>query len=201
MRQELLCGKCEDLFDENGESHVLSLIAPKAGKRFPLVERIAVAPPRDFDGEIARLYAPDFDIDVAKFTYFAVSVVWRATQTQWIMPDGTLTQKQELGQFQENMRRYLIGETPLPTDMAVIVMVSCDEESRRRFYHPAGVVEGGCINFKFVARGVFFRVMMGRQMWPVLRDASCTSPFKPIWFGNCERLLDRCKVVTRREAA
>ena len=86
MRQPLLCGQCEDRFDRNGESHVLNLIAPKAGKRFPLAEKMAVAPPRDFDGQIARVYALDFDIDVAKFSYFAISVVWRATQTRWKMP-------------------------------------------------------------------------------------------------------------------
>lgn len=201
MRQPLLCGKCEDRFDQNGESHVLKVIAPKAGKRFPLADRMSVAFPRDFDGQLCRFYAPDFDIDVVQFTYFAVSVVWRATQTQWMMPDGTMTQKQELGAFQENMRRYLTGETFFPSDMGVIVIVSSDEESRRRFFHPAGFVEGRCINFRFVARGICFRVMMGYQMWPALREASCTSPLRPIWFGNCEKQLERCKVITKRQDA
>jgi hypothetical protein len=85
------------------------------------------------------------------------------------------------------MRRYLLGETPLPLDMAVIVIVCSDAESRTRFFHPSGFVEAGCINFGFLARGVYFRVMMGYQMSPYLRYHSCTSPLTCIWHGDCKR--------------
>ena len=99
------------------------------------------------------------------------------------------------------MRRYLVGETPLPSDMAVIVMVSCDEESVVASTIRLAGVESDSHQFQICGTRRFFRVMMGYQMWPALREASCTSRLQPIWFGNCERLLDRCKVVTRREAA
>jgi hypothetical protein len=122
-----------------------------------------------------------------KFAYFAISVVWRITACQWKMQDGNLTQEINLGSFQENMRRYLMAEISLPADMAVIVIVCSDEALRRSFFHPAGFIEGDCINFRFLARGVLFRVMMGYPMLPALRQSSCTSPLKCIWYGDCEK--------------
>ena len=187
MRHRLLCHECEQRFDRNGESHVLQAIAPKSRKRFPLHDRMRVAYARDNDQSVSRFFGPDFDLDMEKFAYFAISVVWRVAATRWMMPDGNLTQEVDLGTFQENMRRYLLGEVPLPSDMAVIVIVCSDRESRMRFFHPGGHVEAGCINFRFLARGVLFRVMMGYQMWPYLRDNSCTSPLKCIWYGDCKR--------------
>jgi hypothetical protein len=187
MKQPMLCQECEQRFDQGGETHVLDVIAPKNTKSFPLHDRMKVAYARDSDPSISRFYGPDFDLDMDKFAYFAVSVVWRAVASQWPMQDGNLTQKVNLGAFQENMRRYLLSETQLPPDLAVIVIVCSDIESRMRFFHPAGSFEAGCINFRFLARGVVFRVMMGYQMLPYLRERSCTSNLKCIWYGDCKQ--------------
>lgn len=187
IKQPMLCQLCEQRFDQGGEKHVLEAIAPKSRKSFPLHERMKVAYARDKDVSISRFYGPDFDLDTDKFAYFAISVVWRATACQWAMQDGNFTQEVNLGAFQENMRRYLLDEIPLPTDMAVILIVCSDNESRVRFFHPTGFVEAGCINFRFMARGIFFRVMMGYQMSPYLREQSCTSNLKSVWYGDCER--------------
>jgi hypothetical protein len=187
MKQPMLCRDCEQRFDRNGESHVLEAIAPKNRRAFPLHDRMKVAYPRDSDPSISRFFGPDFCLDMDQFAYFAVSVVWRATASQWVMQDGNLTQEVKLGAFQENMRRYLLDEISFPSDMAVIVVVCSDVESRRRFFHPSGFTEAGCINFRFLARGVYFRVMMGYQMSPYLREQSCTSTMKCIWYGDCER--------------
>jgi hypothetical protein len=199
MKQPLLCAVCEQRFDQNGETHVLEVIAPKNRKAFPLHDRMRVAYARDTDPSISRFYGPDFNLDMDKFTYFAVSVVWRAAAPRWLMPDGTFTQEVSLGTFQENMRRYLLAEAPFPGDMGVIVIVCSDLESRRRFFHPGGFVEARCINFRFLARGVYFRVMMGYQMTADVREASCTSPLKCI-YGDCEKLtLERNVIPAARQ--
>jgi hypothetical protein len=103
------------------------------------------------------------------------------------MQDGNLTQEAKLGDFQEWMRKYLLGEIPLPSEMAVIVIVCSDIESQQRFSHPGGFVEGGCLNFRFLARGVFFRVMMGYQMSPYPRAHSCNTPLKCILYADCKK--------------
>ncbi|MBV9760170.1 MAG: hypothetical protein JO340_06375 [Acidobacteriaceae bacterium] len=185
MKQVLLCRECEERFSENGESHVLGLIGSKR-KQFSLNERMRLGFARDSDSFSKRFFAPDFGIDVDKFSYFAISVVWRAAVIQWLMEDGTYTQKVSLGDFQEDMRRYLIGETTLPSDMAVIVIVCSDATSRQGFTYPTGFVEANCINFRFLARGIVFRLLIGYGMTGFLKQAACTSTIKPIWYGNCE---------------
>lgn len=187
MKQPLLCRDCEGRFDKGGESHVLEMIAPKSRRAFPLHDRMRIAYPRDSDPSISRFYGPDFGLDMDKFAYFAISVVWRLAATQWEMQDNSQTRPLNLGSFQENMRRYLLGETPLPSDMAVIVIVCNDAKSRETFFLPCRSVEAGCLNFRFLARGIFFRVLVGYQMWPSLKEASCTSRFKCIWYGDGER--------------
>ncbi len=51
--------------------------------------RVAYA--RDTDDSSSRVFGPDFSLDMDKFAYFAVSVVWRAATCQWMMQDGNLT--------------------------------------------------------------------------------------------------------------
>jgi hypothetical protein len=156
IKKPLLCQNCEQRLARGGETHVLEMINPKAGRTFRLNDLMGVAYPRDTDPSISPFYGPDFDLDMDKFAYFAISVIWRVTACEWEMQDGNLPQKIDLGNFQENMRRYLMGEILLPADMAVIVIVCSDEASRKSFFHPAGFIEGGCINFRFLARGVLF---------------------------------------------
>lgn len=187
VKQPLLCQECEQRFDQNGETHVLEVIAPKNTEAFSLHERMRVAYARDSDASSSRFFGPDFGLDMAKFAYFAVSVIWRITVCQWPLPDGSLTTQLNLGDFHENMRKYLLGEITLPSDIAVIVIVCSDVESRQRFLHPAMFVAHGCMNFGFLARGVYFRVMMGYQMMPFLRAQSCTNPLKIVWYGDCKK--------------
>lgn len=187
LKQPMLCGECEQRFNKGGEDHVLKVIAPKSRKSFPLHDLMKASPARESDPSISRFYGPDFELDMDKFAYFAVSVVWRAVAVRWLMQDGTFTKEVNLGAFQESMRRYLIGETPLPSDMAAIVIVCSDAESRMHFTLPSDDVEAGCINLRFLARGVFFRVLIGHQMWSYLREQSCTSSLKSVFYGDCKQ--------------
>lgn len=130
IKEYLLCKDCETRFNSMGESYVLSWIAPKAN-RFPLHERLRVALPCDVgDGSAPRFSGEDIGVDMDRFAYFAVSVAWRGAVHQWTNADGTLMAPWALGDFEEQMRRYLAGESPFPSNMAVIVSVASDNESR-----------------------------------------------------------------------
>lgn len=186
-RQYLLCHDCEQRFNRHGESEVLRAIAPKSMKRFPLHEQMRLAPPRESDSSVSRFAGYEFGLDMDKFAYFTLSVVWRAMVIRWTKPDGTLTSALELGGFEEPIRRYLLGETPFPPDTAVIVIVCSDDESRKAWYPPAPFVEANCLNFRFLARGVCFRAMMGRHLPEYFRESCCASPRKCIFYANLER--------------
>jgi len=126
-----------------------------------------------------------------------VSIIWRRAIHEWVA-GGTVFQRWELGDFAKDMRRYLMGETPFPSNMAVVVLVCSDAESRRTWTIPTQFFDAGCLNFAFDVRGIRFRLMMGYlPEWAF--SASCRSPLKPIFYGDIgektKRGWDHIKLV------
>jgi hypothetical protein len=183
LEHHLLCRPCEQRLSEHGETEVLKHVAPKyVLKSMPLAERMKLALPRDNDPSAPRHDARDFDVNTEKFAYFALSIAWRRTIHQW----SPALPRWEFGQFAEDMRRYLVGDTPFPDNMRVIVMVCSDEFSRRAWTVPSSGVEAGCLNVAFGIRGIVFRIMMGHlPSFPFPTD--CRGPLKPIFLADCEK--------------
>lgn len=185
VRQYLLCRDCEQLLSAKGESHVLDMLRPKE-KIFSLNERMTVAWSRDGDPSCPRFDARDFGLDMDQFAHFALGLVWRGMITTWTMFDGNETHKLPiLGNQDEDIRKYLLGETGFPENIAIIVIVCKDKESRKTLFVPTPFVESGCLNIGFTLRGLHFRVMMG-QVPGFYRYNSCTSPHRPIFHGDAK---------------
>ena len=190
MKVSLLCSDCEIRFDRNGESEVLRHIAPKSVKRFPLHEKLRLALPREMeDDSLSRFAGYDIGLDMDKFAYFTLSVVWRSAVHQWVLPDGNAAPPIVLGGFEEPIRKYLHGEAPLPPDTAIIVIVCSDEEARNTWVTPSTNVQAMCLNFRFLARGEFFRAMMGWPLPQYFRDRCCTSPRKCVFYGDVKHRM------------
>jgi hypothetical protein len=150
-------------------------LAPKA-KRFSLGEKLKLALPRERFPDFSRFAAYDVGIDAAKFAYFALN--------------GTYTTRLDLGPHREIIRKFLAGETGFPYEVfPVIVIVCSDPEARSLWIIPCHDEEVGCENFRFIARGVFFRVLVGRSIPPSFQGASCVSPRQPIAYGDLSRRL------------
>jgi len=186
IKDYVLCFDCEQRFDRNGESEVLYWVSPKS-KTFRLAERHY--DPSDPDQSINRHSGADIGVDMDKFAYFAVSVVWRGTAHDWVLPDGGVRPHDALGDFVEPMRLYLLGQAPFPPDISVIVIVGSDDESRKVWTIPGAHVEADCLNFRFQTFGVMFRVLMGYRQWEYLRERSCTSPRKCIFYGSMKHRM------------
>jgi len=114
VKAYLLCIDCEEFFNRNGESEVLRHIAAKSVKRFPLHEKLRLALPREHHPEVSRYAGYDLGLDMDKFAYFTLSVVWRGGVHDWVLPDGTVQSRLELGGFEEPIRLYLLGTAPFP---------------------------------------------------------------------------------------
>lgn len=110
LKDWLLCKECECLFERNGESHVLLKILPKLAKKsFPLHERLSVFPPCEEDPSFKRYDADAVGLEMDKFAYFTLSVIWRGAVHKWEKSDGTRTKRLRLGGFEEPIRLYLLG--------------------------------------------------------------------------------------------
>jgi hypothetical protein len=188
LKARLLCFDCEQRFDRLGESEVLRWLAPKARKQFPLHERLRVALPCGEIPPLSIYKGADVGLDTEKFAYFTLSVAWRRTIHEWMNVDGTPLPMWNLGVFAEQMRTFLVGDSGFPPDTAIMVIVCSDEYTRQFWTVPSTDVVHNCLGFEFIARGVYFRGLMGKHLSPDFHSVSCASPYGRILHGHCREM-------------
>src|SRR5450432_2151262 len=110
----VLCWDCEQRFNVNGENYVMRLAQTKG--KLPLLDMLekVAAPegPRNTLKAYTGAQLPELDRD--KLVYFALSVFRRASVHTWKTRDSG-TVKIDLGsRYNDELRRYLLGETELP---------------------------------------------------------------------------------------
>jgi hypothetical protein len=190
MKAHLLCSDCEQRFNRLGESEVLRWLAPKARKQFPLHDRMRVALPCGEIPPFSVYKGADVGVDTEKFTYFTLSVAWRRSIHGWKSFDGTPLPPWNLGAFGEQMRTFLIGQAGFPPDTAIMIIVCSDAHSREYWTAPSSDVVYNCLGFEFLARGVYFRALMGHHLPPSFRYVSCASPYGRILHGHCRNMTE-----------
>lgn len=191
MRAHLLCFECEQRFDRLGESEVLRWLAPKARKKFPLHDRLRVALSCGEIPPYSIYRGADVGLDADKFAYFTLSVAWRRAIHEWLNFDGTPLPPWNLGVFGEQMRTFLIGEAEFPPNTAVMIIVCSDEHSRQFWTAPSADVACNCLGFEFLARGVYFRALMGHHLRRTnAHEINCASPYGRILYGRCRNMTE-----------
>jgi hypothetical protein len=114
------------------------------------------------------------------------------------MFDGTIRKRNELGDYEETLRLYLVGDSGFPADTAVIVIVCTDEDARKTWTTPVVNDEVNCANFRFLSRGVFFRVMNG-TLSQEFRKSCCTSDQKCLWYGSVKHRMPEIMSIFDKE--
>lgn len=184
----LLCSTCEDRFNRNGERYALSWFRPRkiADGDFPLLERLRLALPIQSSPALSAYAANRVGIDTERFGYFAFSILWRAAVHGWRMPDGRLTQKIELSEFEKPLRAYLLSQAELPPEFVLIFTVCCDQESRGSFYPPALKQNAVFPSYGLLVQGVHFNIVVGHALPLDLRNLCCMrSVQRPIFLRDC----------------
>jgi len=182
LQDYLLCDRCERRFSEHGESWMGRQVYN--GTDFPLLDRLNVAVPFHASPGLQIFSGADAGIDTGKLAYFALSMVWRASAHRWLMPDG-MTTSIDLGAHQEPIRRFLLGETEFPAHVVVVVTACTDWVSQATVFPPSAVPENPHTVFSLLVRGIGFRVLVGTDLPPEIREACCfASAMKPIFVAN-----------------
>lgn len=124
IHHHLLCEECEQRFAV-GERYALSQC--DRGRRFRLQEQIRNLKPLA-EGRDPNVYATAgaSSLDVPLLTYFASSLLWRASVEVWRLWGQTMTLN--LGPtYNEEFRRYLLGETEFPAAAAIWISVASED--------------------------------------------------------------------------
>jgi len=187
VKDFLLCAKCEDLFNKNGENEILKWVWN--GKSFPLGDRLAVAVPLSLDPSVTPSFSgTSIGVETEKFAYFALSVIWRAAVHEWDMPFGGKTTLLNLGDSEEPIRKYLLGTAGFPSEVVVVATACTDPLSIQSFSLPSQVIgyPGSC--FAIRALGIYFRILIGSNIPPESREICCAmSKARPIFQRDCSQ--------------
>jgi hypothetical protein len=180
LQDYLLCQECERRFSERGENWIARQV--HNGRDFPLLDRLNVAIPLHATPRLQIFSGADAGIDTGKLAYFALSVMWRASVHRWLMPDG-MTTSIDLGTHQEPIRRFLLGESEFPTHVVVVVTAWTDWVSQSTVFPPSAVPENPLTVFSSLVRGIGFRVLVGTDLPPEIREVCCYASAKKVIFA------------------
>jgi len=104
--------------------------------------------------------------DFEKLVYFAGSVFCRGCLTGWRFRKGT-TERLVLGPYEEQLRRFLLGDTPFAANILLIINASLNQNDRHNrqitLPHPAGRAAGGR-RFMFLVPGLTVIAIIGGEL-------------------------------------
>jgi len=169
VSDHLLCSPCEQLFNRHGEDWFLRNCWRR--KQFRLASILEAATAIVAFPRIKVFHAATLPkIDVHALTYFSVSMFWRASVHRWRM-SGRTNKGIELGPYEEEVRKYLIGESDfpqrcalwvsLPDNITTIAQLSLTPYGGRKDTHHA---------YKLAVLGVGFHLFVGNKIPKENRD-------------------------------
>ncbi len=166
VTDNVLCDECERRFDTLGENYTLRNAAGE--RRFRLLEELEAITPTRTNKEWRGYNAADTpQIKRDELAYFGLSVFWRAAIHSWPVANGSgRTNKLSLGEENtESLRRFLRGEAPRPSAMALFFIVLTDKLSQTSFYTPhLGSKKDFRWTYGFSACGLMFQLTVGKPI-------------------------------------
>ncbi len=158
----LLCGECEDLLNKGGENWILPKLAT-IEKSFPLYEMLSIATPAFDEGEFRAYNAAQIpEIAVDKIAHFAVGMFWKASVHSWL--GGEANPRIELGPYSEALRKFLVGLTSFPENVALLVEIVPPSAASIGILDPCERVRDQWHTFFCYVPGVLFALSVGKQL-------------------------------------
>ena len=133
-------------------------------KHFPLLELLSESKPTyPAMTPDTVAYAPrdSETINRDKLAYFAASVFWRASVHTWKREDGSRVRIQLGSVYEEEFRRFILGDGPFPSRAALTVFACRDRNSQETFFVPTTARRREYYSHCFVCRGIFFALDVG----------------------------------------
>ncbi len=166
-KKHLLCESCELKFSKNGEEKVISFMARPNG--FKLATKIkkfkALSHVQD-----ERWYFPSNDKIALNFMYFAVSIAWRLSVTDWSgygIPDTKNSIREEsMVAFSD----YLLGNTEFPANTYLAVYVDNQIVDKPTMGFPTVKNHDGYQHIVFNIPGLKFSLLAGNNPGADIRE-------------------------------
>lgn len=160
-KKYLLCADCELKFSRHGEDKVLPLMARKNG--FKLATKIK---------KFKILYAikdeiwhfPPDDNLALNFMYFAISIAWRLSSTDWSPYGMPGTQDSIRNDSMHSFSEFLLGRTKTPKNTYLAVYVDNQEVDIPSMSFPTIKNHDGYQHVVFNIPGIKFSLLTGSDL-------------------------------------
>jgi hypothetical protein len=122
-----------------------------------------------------------------KYVYFAASVFWRASAHNWTW-SGQSVQRISFGsEYQEQFRRYLLGETGCVKNAHFLLHISSEREIGTTTIFPCTTRMEGTYRHKFYIPGLLFTLFLGKRVPETFRQFSLNAAQqKGVWLAPFE---------------
>lgn len=163
VKEYFLCGDCENRLNKYGEGIVSSECHKGEGK-FRLLEKIKAATPFATDGTEKWINpASDPTFYSKEYLYFGASIIWRASAGKW--SDGLDSYQNSLGpKYQEQLRKFLVGESEFPDNVYLGVYADNDIEILPLISFPTVNKKSGYHHHTFYIPGIKFSFLIGASV-------------------------------------
>ncbi|HEY1403564.1 MAG TPA: hypothetical protein VGB05_05520 [Pyrinomonadaceae bacterium] len=183
VRDYVLCPRCEQRFDENGERWVMRNCY-RGDHKFKLKDFIDASQPVIETRSQVYSAALIPQIDIEKLTYFVASIIWRNSVHDWRSGKDKVA-RIYLGPYREELRHYLLGETSFPQNAALVLSIIPDSNLWNFFSFPIGGKVNQHWQYNFSLLGLSFMFFLGGLIDPIITKI-CTyrSPEKFIFMTD-----------------
>lgn len=127
VRAYFLCDDCEQLFNKNGEK-LMAESCFKGSNNFAILDQLNQLTPF-YSNQDTHIFNFDNIKDWEKYLYFAVSIIWRASEGRWadkrIKTENSLDKKAE-----EVFRDFLLQKTSVLKNVLLIIYIDSDPKPK-----------------------------------------------------------------------
>lgn len=185
IKDRLLCRNCETILDRGGENWSVKKFATMDRQSFPLYELIRRTAPVFEDGDVSAYYGAQIPgLEVDKMVHFATGLFWKAAVHGW--SKNKTEPRIKLGPYTDQLRRYLLGESPYPDYVKLWVNVTPPERANISFVEPyEGNSEDGFKTYFCYVLGLLLSLNVGKMVTEELTlGCFATNPNHPIFISN-----------------
>jgi hypothetical protein len=180
-RGYVFCSDCEHLLNKNGEKWVQNNIPCAHDSAFPMQDAIRLLTPIYIEDDL-NVYnvSGEEAFDMEQLVYFGMSIFWRGAVHQWKSSAKQEAPKVELGVYQQPIRKFLLGMSPLPHDVVLLLFVwPFDDLKTIPGLCPVNPEESqpGCHAYCFFVPGLLFRLFFGEKIPDTVRALSAANGF------------------------
>jgi hypothetical protein len=176
MRAHMFCRDCEQRFHLGGEDTFFRY-CHREFEGFKLLAMLKTTLPVLENANVAVYVVPSTDdVVVEQIGYFGISLFWKSSIHAW--NDGTRPVASiSLGPYQERLRRFLLGEEPFPTDAALVVEASDENNRLIRAFGSPGTMKKQTNHVHWIhICGIRFNLMVGQRLPPELKRLCAFKP-------------------------